>query len=119
MFPQGSIASVTPFVRAMPDRFKHDTSIDTFTAYKWYIASKPWVRDNYLRMPDRNRVGFNNMALSQSVNDSLDEAESNLRNALAYAARQEKPFVCNIIAEMITKIDSMKQMDNIMDKRKS
>ena len=56
------------------------------------------------------------MALSQSVNDSLDEAESNLRNALAYAARQEKPFVCNIIAEMITKIDSMKQMDNIMDK---
>lgn len=53
MFPQGSIASVTPFVRAMPDRFKHDTSIDTFTAYKWYIASKPWVRDNYLRMPQR------------------------------------------------------------------
>lgn len=56
------------------------------------------------------------MALSQSVQDSLDEAEGNLRNALAYAARQEKPFVCNIIAEMINKIDNMKQMDNIMDK---
>ena len=56
------------------------------------------------------------MALSKSVNDSLDEAESNLRNALAFAARQEKPFICNVIAEMISKIDSMKQMDSIMDK---
>ena len=56
------------------------------------------------------------MALSKSVNESLEEAESNLRNALAYAARQEKPFVCNMIAEMINKIDSMKQMDTIMDK---
>ncbi len=56
------------------------------------------------------------MALSKSVEDSLDEAESNLRNALAFAARQEKPFICNAIAEMISKIDSMKQMDSIMDK---
>ena len=56
------------------------------------------------------------MALSKSVEDSLDEAESNLRNALAYAARQEKPFICGAIAEMISKIDSMKQMDSIMDK---
>jgi hypothetical protein len=56
------------------------------------------------------------MALSKSVEDSLDEAESNLRNALSYAARQEKPFICNAIAEMISKIDSMKQMDSIMDK---
>lgn len=56
------------------------------------------------------------MALSKSVEDSLDEAESNLRNALSYAARQEKPFICGAIAEMISKIDSMKQMDSIMDK---
>jgi len=43
----------TPFARAMPDEYKLDTSIDTFTAYKMYIASKPWVKDNYLRMPQR------------------------------------------------------------------
>ena len=43
----------TPFVRAMPDIYKHDTRISTFDAYKIYIASKPWVRDNYLRIPDR------------------------------------------------------------------
>jgi len=53
VFPKGNIESVTPFVRAMPDEFKLDTSIDTFTAYKMYIASKPWVAENYRRMPQR------------------------------------------------------------------
>ena len=41
------------------------------------------------------------MALSQSVENSLREAESSLRNALAYAARQVKPFVGTHIADMI------------------
>ena len=41
------------FVRAMPDEFKYDTSIDTFTAYKNYIRSKPWVASNYLRDESR------------------------------------------------------------------
>ena len=44
---------VEGFTRAMPDEYKHDTSIDTFTAYKNYIASKPWVASNYLRDPSR------------------------------------------------------------------
>ena len=56
------------------------------------------------------------MALSKSVEDSLAEAESNLRNALAFAARQERPMVCGILAEMITKIDALQSMDSIMDK---
>ena len=43
----------TPFARAMPDVYKYDTSIDTVTAYQRYVASKPWVNDNYLRVPDR------------------------------------------------------------------
>jgi len=37
----------------MPDEFKYDTSIDTITAYKRYIASKPWASSNYLRDPSR------------------------------------------------------------------
>ena len=41
------------FTRAMPDEFKYDTSIDTFTAYKSYISSKPWVASNYIRDPSR------------------------------------------------------------------
>ena len=55
LFPIDAIhlSKLTPFVRAMPDEFKHDTSIDTFTAYKMYISSKPWVASNYLRDPSR------------------------------------------------------------------
>ena len=43
----------TPFARAMPDEWKYDEDIDTITAYQRYVASKPWVATNYLRVPDR------------------------------------------------------------------
>lgn len=56
------------------------------------------------------------MALSKSVEDSLKEAESNLRNALAFAARQERPMVCGVISELITKIDSVIKVDEVLDK---
>lgn len=56
------------------------------------------------------------MALSKSVEDSLNEAESNLRNALAYAARCERPMVCSVIADLISKIDGVKSTDIILDK---
>ena len=50
----GSVADKTwEFARAMPDQWKYDDTIDTPTAYKLYIASKPWVKDNYLRKPER------------------------------------------------------------------
>ena len=52
IFPPSN-GEVTPFARAMPDEFKFDTSIDTITAYKRYIASKPWAASNYLRDPSR------------------------------------------------------------------
>jgi hypothetical protein len=50
------------------------------------------------------------MALSESVEASLKEAESNLRNALAYAARQERPVVCGVIADLINKIDNLQSI---------
>lgn len=56
------------------------------------------------------------MALSQSVEESLKEAELSLRNALAFSARQERPMVCSTIAEMIGKIESVIQADGILDK---
>ena len=56
------------------------------------------------------------MALSQSVEDSLKEAELSLRNALAFAARQERPMVCSVIAEIISKIESVIHTDEILDK---
>ena len=56
------------------------------------------------------------MALSNSVEESLKEAEQSLRNALAFAARQERPMVCSVISELIARIDSMKSTDEILDK---
>jgi len=53
LFPKGKINKVESFVRAMPDVYKYDTNITTFDAYKKYIASKPWVKDNYIRIPER------------------------------------------------------------------
>ena len=41
------------FTFAGPNEYKYDTSIDTFTAYKRYISSKPWAASNYLRDPSR------------------------------------------------------------------
>ena len=56
------------------------------------------------------------MALSESVEASLKEAEQSLRNALAFAARQERPMVCSTIAEMIGKIESVIHTDEILGK---
>ncbi len=53
IFPEADPDDHTPFVRAMPVEFKFDTSISTFDAYKMYVSSKPWVVDNYVRIPDR------------------------------------------------------------------
>ena len=56
------------------------------------------------------------MALSQSVEDSLKEAEQNLRNALAFAARAERPMVCSVIADLISRIESVQNTDAILDR---
>ena len=56
------------------------------------------------------------MALSESVESSLKEAEASLRNALAYAARQERPMVCSVIADLIHRIESLQNTDAILDK---
>jgi hypothetical protein len=56
------------------------------------------------------------MALSSTVEESLKEAEASLRNALAYAARQERPMVCSVIADLISRIESLQSTDAILDK---
>ncbi len=55
------------------------------------------------------------MALSNSVEESLNEASTHLRNALAYAARQERPIVCTQIAKCLSDIESIGSFENILD----
>ena len=42
------------------------------------------------------------MTLSKQVEDSLREAQNNLRNALAFAARTESPYVNKHIADLLS-----------------
>jgi len=54
--------------------------------------------------------------LSKSVEESLKEAEASLRNALAYAARQERPIVCNSIAKLLLEMNHIQTFDEMLDK---
>ena len=59
------------------------------------------------------------MALSKQVEDSLREAQSNLRNALAFAARTEKPYVSKHIADMMAQIDAIIDVQSLIEKAES
>jgi len=56
------------------------------------------------------------MALGTQVEESLKEAEASLRNALSYAARTERPMVCSVIADLISRIESVMSTDSLLDK---
>tara|TARA_R100001082_G_C4329306_1_gene144871 strand:+ start:267 stop:458 length:192 start_codon:yes stop_codon:yes gene_type:complete len=47
------------------------------------------------------------MPLSEQVETSLVEAQEDLRNALSFAARTEKPYISKHIADMMSNIDNL------------
>ena len=59
------------------------------------------------------------MALGTQVEESLKEAEASLRNALAFSARTERPMVCSVIADLISRIESVMSTDKLLDKFES
>ena len=56
------------------------------------------------------------MTLGTQVEESLKEAEGCLRNALHRAARNERPMVISVIAELISRIESVMSTDSLLDK---
>ena len=56
------------------------------------------------------------MALSETVKESLRDAQEDLRNALACAARTEKPFVSKHIAVMLAQIDNLIDATEMLEK---
>ena len=56
------------------------------------------------------------MALSNQVADSMKDAQSNLRNALAFAARSERPMTVSVIADLIHRIETVMSTDDLLDK---
>lgn len=59
------------------------------------------------------------MALGTQVTESLKEAEASLRNALSFSARTERPMVCSVISDMISRIESLQNTEFMLDKLES
>tara|TARA_B100000927_G_scaffold285036_1_gene274655 strand:- start:39 stop:275 length:237 start_codon:yes stop_codon:yes gene_type:complete len=56
------------------------------------------------------------MALSEQVESSLRDAQKNLRNALSFSARSEKPYVSKHIADMLAEIENLLDAVKIVEK---
>jgi hypothetical protein len=53
----------------MPESIKFDTTIDTITAYKQYLNTKPWLASNYLRIPSRKPSFITTMTTTPNKSD--------------------------------------------------
>ena len=53
----------------MPEYIKFDTTIDTITAYKQYLNTKPWLASNYLRIPTRKPSFITTMTTTPNKSD--------------------------------------------------
>ena len=56
------------------------------------------------------------MSLSTQVKESLNQAATHLRDALAFSARSEHPICITTISELLMRVESIEQMDEIMQK---
>ena len=55
------------------------------------------------------------MKVSKQVEDSIKDAIENLRNALAFAARSEEPYIAKHIADKIMELDSLIKVNHFLD----
>ena len=55
------------------------------------------------------------MALSPKVEESLDDALSSLRSALAYAARNERVTTCEAISKVMIELENVSRTDSLLD----
>ena len=56
------------------------------------------------------------MALSEQTLESLRKAEVHLRDALAFAARVEKPYIVRELGAMISHLDQVTNTESFFDK---
>ena len=54
------------------------------------------------------------MKVSKQVEDSVTEAISSLRNALAFAARSEEPYIAKHLADKIMDLDTLIEVNQLM-----
>lgn len=55
------------------------------------------------------------MSLSTQVKESIESAVDNLRDALAFAARAEHPLTINTISDILCRLESLEQVNDLME----
>ena len=55
------------------------------------------------------------MKVSKQVEDSVAEAIKSLREALAFAARSEEPYIAKHIADKIMELDSLIKLNQALE----
>ena len=60
-------------------------------------------------------IGTTIMALSQQVEESLREAQEDLRNALSFSSRTEPPYVNKHIANILAEIENLVQVTELVE----
>ena len=55
------------------------------------------------------------MKVSKQVEGSVKDAIENLRNALAFAARSEEPYIAKHIADKIMELDGLIKVNQLLD----
>tara|TARA_B100001250_G_scaffold147257_1_gene126064 strand:+ start:267 stop:467 length:201 start_codon:yes stop_codon:yes gene_type:complete len=55
------------------------------------------------------------MAISKQVEEALLEVSGGLRNALARAARNERPVTINAISRLLNDVESLVSFDSLLD----
>ena len=56
------------------------------------------------------------MALSEQTAESLKKAEIHLRDALAFAARVEKPYIVRELGSILSHLDNIQATDSLFDR---
>ena len=54
------------------------------------------------------------MSLSTQVKEAVDQASNCLRDALAFAARTEHPLTVNTLSDLLCRLESLEQVDELM-----
>ena len=56
------------------------------------------------------------MSLTKPVEQALLDAQDDLRSALAFSARAEKPYVSKHIADMSLRLDALMEVSDVLEK---
>jgi hypothetical protein len=57
---------------------------------------------------------MSDLRLTEPVEEALNEAQRDLREALAFAARSEKPYISKHIADILLKIDTLLDISKVI-----